>query len=263
MPAISISSLSRGRALSALFSAVFLAASAGNSSAAAISLNFASGSGEPAATFDMASGEVAGVVPLSNWNNLHGPSNTVTGLLGETGAPTTAAASWTSNGTHDNIFLTVSPGNFTMMKSHLDARASGFGSPEDATVTVSSLPAGIANLYDVYVYFDAVTDNGLVFANYTIGATTFYIQDTSNFTGTFVQGTGTTPDTRTAGANYVKFSGLTGDSFTLVADSENFRAEISGIQIVAVPEPGGAGLAALGALALARRRRRRTAVCFA
>ncbi len=93
--------------------------------------------------------------------------------------------------------------------------------------------------------------------NYTIGSTTYYISDTTTFNGTFVQGTGTTAGTRTAGANYVLFSGLTGDSFTLTADSENFRAEISGVQVVGVPEPASSLFILAGVTALVARRRKR------
>lgn len=235
----------------------------GQADAAGISFNFASGPDaaaggtDPGTPYMMGALDVAGVVALDHWNNLTGKSGTFGSLLDNTGASTSASVLWNSNGTYHIGPLAVSPGNFTMMKSHLDGRASGFGSPVDPTVTVSSLNAAIGSLYDVYVYFDAETANGSVLSNYTIGSTTYYIQDTTTFNGTFVQGTGTTAGTRTAGANYVLFSGLTGDSFTLTADSESFRAEISGVQVVGVPEPGSSLFILAGFTALAARRRKR------
>ena len=244
-----------------LLTVAFLAAVSPRSEAAALSLNFASGPDIPGPppSYLMDAAESAGVVPLTNWNNLTGASASVSNLVNDSGIITSAMASWTSNGTWETD-ITVSAGDFKMMKTHLDARASGFPAPLDATVTVSGIPSGISTLYDVYVYFDAVTADGTVLSNYTIGSQTFYTSDTATFNGTFTQATGTTPETRSAGANYVKFSGLTGDSFTLVADSENFRAEISGIQIVAVPEPGSSVLIAMGGLLALARRRSRSAI---
>ncbi len=116
---------------------------AGQADAAGISFNFASGPDilaggtDPAVTYMMAALDVAGVVALDHWNNLTGQSGTFGSLLDNTGASTSASVTWNSNGTYHVGPLAVSPGNFTMMKSHLDGRASGFGSPVDPTVTVS------------------------------------------------------------------------------------------------------------------------------
>lgn len=204
-------------------------------SAAIISMNFASHENTnpdpPATPYSMGASESAGVVPATNWNNLLGSTSSATDLVDGSGTATTADVSWTSNGTWSTD-ITAAPGNFNMMKAHLDAR-----SAVDAVVTVSSIPASIANLYDVYVYFDAQTNNGSVESNYTIGSQTYFMKDTAAFSGTFTQATGTTAGTRTSGANYARFTNLTGTSFTLTADSESFRAEISGIQVVGVPEP--------------------------
>ncbi len=208
----------------------------------AISLNFASGRDtdtDNIPTFDMAFEMVAGVVRTNSWNNLRGMSGTNAGLTGNQNEPTAATVTWNSNGTWQNGLTTVD-GDTTMMKSYLDARApgSGFGPPNDATITVFGLPAGYTGSgYDVYVYFDASTDTGAVTAGYTIDNETFWINDTSTFDGsTYVLATSADRSNPTVGANYAKFSGLTTESFTLLADSDTFRAEVSGIQIVSLNE---------------------------
>ena len=196
-----------------------------------ISANFATGQ---SSTYPMTSDMVAGVTPVKNWNNLTGSSNSAGVTLGDaTGTATTAQIAWSCNGTW-NTTITPVDGDTTMMKAHLDARASGFPAPPDATINVGGLPSSItAGGYDVLVYFDATTSTGLVTSGYTIGPQTFWTNDTSTFSGTYVQATGTTKATATAGSNYARFSGLTGSGFTLNADSDAFRAEVSGIQIVA------------------------------
>lgn len=218
-----------------------------SASAAVISMNFASHDNAnpdpPSTPYSMGPSESAGVVPATNWNNLLTASSTFPGLVDNTGTPTSASVTWSSGGGTWSTNITAAPGNFNMMKAHLDAI-----SPGDASVTVSSIPASIANLYDVYVYFDSQSSNGIVTSNYTIGSQTYFMTDTAEFNGTFVQATGTTAGTRTAGANYARFSNLTGTSFTLLADSEDFRADISGIQVVGVPEPSSFFMLVFGTL---------------
>lgn len=202
----------------------------------AISLNFSGGGGispDPATATLVGPAQFAGVVPVANWNNAGGRSGTLVGLVDSAGAITAATATWNSNGTYAVTAINAATsGNHALMKAHLDARAAGFGSPTDATLSITGIPVAFSN-YDVYIYFDADTNNGSVDSNYNIGAQTYYMRDTTTFAGTFTQATGTTTATRTAGANFAKFSNLSGNSFTLTADSEAFRAQVSGVQIVA------------------------------
>jgi hypothetical protein len=248
-----------------LASILLLSPLAMESHGVAISVNFSGGpplgAFDPPTAFALNPTDVAGVVPVANWNNAPSRTGTINNLVSSTGAATTASVTWAVNGTFQvaGINAALSP-DHTMMKSHLDARfpAASFGTPEDAIVTFSNIPATFG-VYDVIVYFDADTANGTVNSNYTIGAQTFFVSDTTTFNGTFVQGTGTTAGSRSAGANYVRFNNLTAPSFIMTADSETFRAEVSGIQIVAhaIPEPASMALLLMGIPALVARRRAR------
>jgi arylsulfatase A-like enzyme len=93
----------------------------------------------------------------------------------------------------------------------------GFSGAE--SLTVSHLPKTISEQYYVIVYGDA---NGSRRMSYTIGSETQTIHDRGDFTGSFEQG-----------QEYVLFSGLSGDSFTLTGNSSGARSAVSGIQIVA------------------------------
>ncbi len=232
--------------------------------AGTISLNFSSGNdqnGLPAPTYPLLPSDVAGVAPAANWNNLatnSGSSSTLTDQLGNT--VTGASVTYASNGTYETNTNPATSADFKMMHAGIDERGSGFGGPVPASVTVT-LPASFGSTYNVYAYFDAVTTNGAVVAGYNIGSQTYWTKDTAAFAGTFVQATGNTEAAATAGSNYALFTNVSGSAFTLTATpgNNNFRAELMGIQIVSVPEPGSAGIVSLGAVGLisfSRRMRR-------
>jgi len=158
-------------------------------------------------------------------------------------------------------------------------------------VTVAGLPASITSTpYSVIVYYDG--DNGT--ANRTgkfsisgaaTGNTTFYGRDaaSSTFSGAYILGqtpvdplaggaTTTTVDNNSAAAllvpagNFMIFTGLTGDGFTLSAQSYvtsdgTNRASVNGIQVISgtVPEPTALGFVGLCAGAILGRRRARRA----
>ncbi len=147
-----------------------------------------------------------------------------------------------------------------MMNTEIDERSSGFSGANPATVTVSGL-SSFAGAYDVYVYYNAISGPGTVHAAYTIGSTTYYTSNSTFDGSTFIRETNTSSSgPYTTGANYVEFVGVTGSSFTLTDNPENFRGEINGIQIVGVPEPSSlvalGGLAVAGLVMAARRRRK-------
>ena len=88
-----------------------------------------------------------------------------------------------------------------------------------------------------------------------------FISDEANFSGTYLQVPLTANSAANAAAgNYIVFTGLTADSFLLRTEEISggqVRAQINGIQIVAVPEPGTASsMTLLGLMVVAAHRRR-------
>jgi hypothetical protein len=67
-------------------------------------------------------------------------------------------------------------------------------------------------------------------------------QNTGPFTGTYVQATGTSSGSRTAGANYMIFRGLTNDAVLIRLQSGGYGAGLNGFQVVPIfPTPPTAG----------------------
>jgi fibronectin type 3 domain-containing protein len=189
-----------------------------------ISIDFVGGSAGHGTPSSMGGTESAGVVALTNWNNCTGTSGTNVALNYSTGSSSGATVTYSCNDTWSTA-ITESAGNPRMMKGYLDD-----GNAGSTTVTINSLPSAItANGYDVYVYFDGDTSTACT-SNYTIGSTTIVGTDPANtdFSGTFTQASGG------SNGNYVKFTSLTGASFTLTASpaSGSTRAPVNGIQIV-------------------------------
>ncbi len=107
--------------------------------------------------------------------------------------------------------------------------------------------SGHFSSYDVYVYLDADDGRskpGVSTRVITDGSTTYYLDDPdgNTFTGTFVQVTSTDLNTPQVG-NYVVFTGLTGDTFTLRIDDSTIdtntfnNPSIAAIQVVGLRHP--------------------------
>ncbi len=190
----------------------------------------------------LAPGDVAGVVPSANWNNVVPtlPGNTFDyGItyVDDSGANTalTVAASsgtgdsWNTLGTPDEIIF-----------GDKSAWAGG-----TQTLTLSNVPYAT---YDLYIYSSFWTNEVVGF---TIGA------NTQTLTNTF------TPQFNTPGDpdlvlndTYVKFAGLSGDVVVNMLPTSG-ELHLGGFQVVdAIPEPSPAVLVGLVGFAAALRRRR-------
>lgn len=180
----------------------------------------------------MGPAEVAGLVPVSYWNNASGTAQaTPMNLVGQNGASTSATVTWKA----DNTYLlptTDLQGNARMMRGYLDTHS---GNP--TVVNVAGLPA-TANGYRIYVYGDGSNNTATRKAIYQIsgnGITTTNIGLTdaanNNFSGSFTQA-------NNSNGNYVVFT-VQATAFTLsaipsTASDGTQRAPLNGIQIVAV-----------------------------
>jgi PEP-CTERM motif len=210
---------------------------------------------------------MAGAVPAANWNN-EGPSQqtTAVGIVNNLGA---AAANLSYTAPNNWAATATAPGggaNADLMSGYLDNLQNG------GSITVTGLSALFTGGgYQDLVYQNAdsagsfgytVTDNAghtrTAYGLQTAGAGGNY--PLAGGTNGFAGSTSANPAGPGSAANYVILSGLTGSNFTITAaagTTGDGRVRPNGFQIVAVPEPSAAALAALGGLGLLARRRRR------
>jgi hypothetical protein len=266
----------RNRALSYLFGLGAMILPASFSGAQVISVDWYGGGGGGGTTQEvMGPTESAGVVPRTNWNSL--TPNTQAApqtLITDTGSAGGNVV-WTSANTW-NVGHVQAPGDLRMMKGYIDTNDTSI-----TTVTVAGLPSSITSApYSVIVYTDGDNGTQARVGRYSIGDQVLWTRDAGGaFTGVYSQGqtsidplpgaTGTGLDNQgvAAGAvpagNYLIFSGLTGDTFTLAAQASvsaggTNRAAINGIQIVPtslVPEPAAMTMLLIPLALMGRRRK--------
>jgi hypothetical protein len=247
------SSLSASLRIPALF-----LASAAFASAAVVSWNYDRNG-------TVSGSNVAGIVPVANWNNSW-PSNPTADLVDDSGAATTVDIAyssfnnWNIIGSHPGVDADGSY-NRELLNGYLNSGPAGWNPPITySQVVLSDISYG---LYDIIVYFssDAAGREGTV----SDGVTTYSFNtvgpaSVSGINASFA-GTVDIAGTYATAANYAVFSGLSGASQTITVqmrDNDEWGG-IAGFQLVAIPEPASA--ASLGGAvvllgALARRRRR-------
>jgi len=228
-----------------------------------ISINFnGAGTGSPAqrpGPYDLLPTEVAGALPVANWNNVLSQNGTTSNLMTSTGAATTTsvqlggvANAWSmpdSNGS--NVIPFDAQG--TMMRGYLDT-----GNTTTTTVTVSGLSGAFTSIgYRVWVYFDGDNDVNNRVNQFNLAGQTRFGRDaaSTSFNGTFVEvpfSSTTNQSATTPAGNYTIFTGLFASSFTLTSTPAfGTRAPINAIQIEVAPVPEPGSLTLLGAVAAA------------
>jgi len=234
-----------------------LTTSIGSAFAQTVSVNFGTaqeGDG------NLAAGDIAGVIPVGNWNNFAGGSGNAEPLLSSTGAAsgisvTWSAVSglWSTNQENDTNKFT-NPADHTMMSGYLDYFE---GNP--ATITFSGFT--LATPVNVYLYsLTAVNARGA--GEWRVNGSAPQQAISQQFTTYDAGGPDLTPGVAGGGedGNYLLFSGVLPNlsgSIVLTSTGLDFRSAVNGVQLQVIPEPSSVALALLGTVGLMGLRRRR------
>ncbi len=252
--------------------ALLTVAGTGRAGVVSIGLNFTGGNGGPFKLDATPPGLPAGVVSQNNWNDLAGysQSSPSAAFQDNTGAATTATATWSGTDLWGTYGSSQSNANLQLLNGYVDTHHQ---TSTAAIVTVSNIPFAT---YEVIAYVNSDhlnTASDRAFGNVALsgasgGNATFYYTAVGPVSYTsaqllagdeFIQATATSDvGTNNPLADYAIFTGVTGSSFTLTNSAEGAvgsgnNTGLTGLQIVdtaAVPEPSTAALAAIGLLGL-------------
>ncbi|HZO85346.1 MAG TPA: Ig-like domain-containing protein, partial [Verrucomicrobiae bacterium] len=210
-----------------------------------IGINFARGGG--GTNYPLGTLQVAGLVPQSQWNNVvpvtPPGSGTASNLRDGGGRVTVAAVEFQFNGPGEEMGVdTALSTDHQLMRAYLGNNAIVFP-PSITFIKLSgiSFPA-----YDVIVYSDSDNRGFERVSEFRIGSESIFLRDQAyaTFAGQYAEARGTfNHGWNTAAGNYVRFYGLTNDSFTMdvferSAVDVTRRAVVNAIQIVpAAPIP--------------------------
>jgi len=203
-----------------------------------ISVHFTSTGNGRTVGLSLAATDLAGVVPLGNFNNVNGVSGGAT-LNDATGTATTASLSYSSAGSYATVNATtaVAPGDEALNTDFLNSAGA-----TPVSVTVSGVPYA---QYDIYVYeLDDATPRPQITT--LAGGPSFYLNPPAPTGATHIDGNASTPyvytqgTSRSAGsptpnADYVLFSKVSSAGFTFTASSPTGNPPngyVNGFQIV-------------------------------
>jgi hypothetical protein len=204
---------------------------------------------------DLAATTSAGVVRQANWNNIGGYSSTTGALNNNNGTATTTTLSYSAVSTGE-FYYAPATGDEQLNNGYILRLGT-----TPITFTLNSIPY---SNYEIYVYNIARTGTQ---QKTTLGSTSYYstspnptssgyVDENAATPFTYTQATSTNSAAPTAGADYVRFTGLSGasQSFSVASlnnnSDNNYNGSVSAIQIVATPEPSTYALMALGLVAL-------------
>lgn len=176
--------------------------------------------------------EVAGAVPMANWNNVHGNTYSTDNLLDSDGVATTIDVAHAA-GDGWNWGTAGSP-NEKLMQQWVAAN-------DGIQLTVSDIGSEFTSVgYDVIVYLTNTNSSADNVFSVTIGTETFWIRSIRDTDGILESNPYATQAEAEVGVDseYVRFTGLTGSSFLLELGEDpttghpGDRPALAGIQIV-------------------------------
>ncbi|MCA9188244.1 MAG: PEP-CTERM sorting domain-containing protein, partial [Planctomycetales bacterium] len=210
-----------------------------------ISINLYNESAADPTVHQLVAGEVAGIVPAANWNNLPfvgGTNDHSTALIPLNNASGAMAANFQSTlttgyvGNFDDVVASTAPtsANRKFMQSYLSFDNDPNDSPfDEGSLIISGLGSPFTtSTYNMIVYFDA--DRNDRRHTVTVNGTDVIGDDDSTWDGTFRKAVG--PG---VSANYAVFEGLSANTVTINMASSSGRAAVNAIQITtdAIPTP--------------------------
>jgi len=216
----------------------------------------------------LAAHEIAGVVPATNWNNFVGnaagtawTNATLSNLLLQDGTVTSIQIHYQSLSTNGVNYLGA--GIFDNSEINdaaypdadhklMDDFLHQFGANRYVKFTVTNIPEALTeNGYDLIVYIssggpavsrrgrylldEGATGNGLNDFDHQIYA----FQNGNTFTGAYVNAGASSTAAGAGSGNYIRFAGLSADSFVLyghgndLTNTDNNRSAVNGFQLVA------------------------------
>jgi len=231
--------------------------------AAQIGVNFTGGGNGSSPAVSLVASDSAGVVPQINWNNAAGGTGTSLPLLDNTGAATAAALTYTAGGTYSSI------GGAAIAPAGGDEKLNTGFVFGNGNVTVSGIPYAT---YDVYVYelndaagrvetttLTAPVAQGPIFGGSATPNDAGHVDQSAGTSYVYTRSTSTDTANPTANGDYVRFTNVTGPTFTFTTSATG-NGYLNGFQIVQVPEPASAGMLVTGVMGLLVVRRRTRAL---